>query len=277
MSGNSTDQLRFGNDGELEEVTEEESSTSNLKDNGDRMGRFESKGGYNIFNLSSYLQKCVRRSDHEGAAFAAWELCRSGFSKMYWRRCITIAIEDIDVSDTIVSTVLDLHRLGTGQIDAVDGWDSTESRGRICAMRAAAACAQATSGRLMEYMNDSFKRIAEERVIADDEGREPIHDFPAGDLDPGGQHDVVLDSHTASGSSRGRGYGYFLVHASRTDHLSDSERRYKRMNLDLVEAEDDNSHSFSEAEVEHALSPVDPDEPWDEPDLSQSTLNPNSE
>lgn len=271
MSDNS-DQLRFGDDGELKQATEEESTTNNLKDDGSPMGRFESKGGYNIFNLSSFLQKSVRRSDHEGAAFAAWELCRSGFSKMYWRRCITIAIEDIDVSDSVVSTALDLHRLGTGQIDAVDGWESTESRGRICAMRAAVACAQATSGRLTEYMNDSFKRIAEERVDAAEEGRAPIYDFPAGDLEPGGKYDVALDSHTASGSSRGRGYGYFLTHASRTDHLSESERRYKRMNLELVEAEDDNAHSFSEAEIDHALTPVDPNDPWDEPDLSQETL-----
>lgn len=268
-----TDQLRFGDEGELEEATEEEPATDNLKDDGSPMGRFESKGGYNIFDLSSYLQKCVRRSDHEGAGFAAWELCRSGFHGMYWRRILTIAIEDVAVSDSVASTILDLHRLATGQVDAVDGWESTESRGRICAMRAAVACAQATSGRLTEYMNDSFKRIAEERVVAAEEGRNPTHNFPAGDLEPGGKHDVVLDSHTASGSSRGRDYGYFLVHASRTDHLSESESRYKRMNLELVEAEDDNAHSFSEEEINHALTPVESEEPWDEPDLSQETLD----
>lgn len=271
-----TDQLRFGDDGELEEILEEEPPADNLKDDGTSMGRFETKAGFQVFDISSYLQKCVRRSDHEGAAFAAWELCRSGYHQMYWRRCLTIAIEDIAVSDSVVSTVLDLHRLATGKIDAVDDWESTESRGRICAMRAAIACAQTTSGRLAEYMNNTWKRTAQERVTAHQDGREPLYDFPAGDLDPGSKHDVVLDTHTASGSARDRGYHHFLVYSSRTDHLTDLERRYKRMNLDLVEAAADNPHTFSEEERDHALSPVDSADPWDEPDLGQNTLGTDS-
>lgn len=272
MSDNS-DQLRFGENGELKETEEESQSTDNLRDDGDPMGRFQSKAGYSIFDLASYLQKCVRRSDQEGAAFAAFELCRSGYSKMYWKRIVTISIEDIATEDSVTSEILDLYRLATGQVDPVDNWHSDESRGRIVAMRAAIRCAEAMSSRLPEYMNDTWKRVADERVRAAKDGREPLYDFPAGDLKSDGKHDVIFDMHTSSGSGKDRGYGHFLVHSSRTDHISNQEKKFKRQNMELVDKMDDTGASFSETEYKHALSATDSDNPWNEPDFCQETLD----
>lgn len=273
MSDNS-DQLRFDENGELQETDEDAGDAQdNLKDNADPMGRFESKAGFNIFALSSCLQKAVRRSDESIAAWCAWELTRSGFEKMYWKRVLTIATEDVAVDDSVISQVRELYQLGTGRIDAVDHWSGTESRGRISAMRAAIACAKATSSRRTDFMNETFDLIAEERIIAARDGRDPLYDFPAGDLDPDGLYDVIYDMHTAGGSGRGRGYGHFLVHSSRTDHLSEAEVEFKRMNMELVEASDEHNYTFNDEEYAHALSAVASESPWEEPDLAQETLS----
>ena len=272
MSDNS-DQLRFGDNGELEEAHEEQGSSNNLRDDGEPMGRFQTKGGYSIFPVSSLLQKSVRRSDEEAAAWAAWELTRSGYTGMFWKRILTIATEDVSVEDSVTTKVRTLYRLGTGQEDATSGWSGDQERGRVCAVRAALACAQAESSRLSDYLNNTFERIADERVTAAEEGREPAYDFPAGDLDPGEKFDTVFDTHTSQGSGMNRGYRHFLVHSSRTDSMADMEARFKRVNMELVAEANDTSAEFTEKEFDHALDTVDLDDPWQEPEFGQETFD----
>jgi len=272
VSDNS-DQLRFGEDGELEEGEEDEQATKNVGDDGEPTGRFQTDARYNIFDVSSLLQKSVRRSDEEVAAWAAWELVRSGYDNMYWKRIVTIATEDTSVESDVTSQVRSLYQLGTGQVDVVDGWSAETERGRVCALRAAVVCAQAQSSRLCDYLNNTFSRIAEERVNAAKEGREPRYDFPAGELNPESRYDVAFDMHTSIGSGRNRGYRHFLVHSSRTDSMNNLEQRYKSINMELVEQADDTSAEFTDEEFDHALSTVDLDDPWEEPNLEQETLD----
>lgn len=268
-----TDQLRFDQNGELREVTDDSQASANLGDNGEPTGRFQTSARYNIFDVSSLLQKSVRRSDTETAAWAAWELCRSGYDSMFWKRILTIATEDTSVESDITGQVRTLYELGTGQVDATKEWSPGSERGRVCAVRAAVACAQAESSRLCDYLNNSFERIAEERVTAAEECRAPAYDFPAGDLDPGGEYDVIFDMHTSVGSSRNRGYKHFLVNSSRTDSMVDIEARYKRMNMEMVADADDTSAEFTDTEFDHALSTVDSDDPWKESNSVQETLD----
>ncbi|NHX35104.1 MULTISPECIES: hypothetical protein [Halolamina] len=273
MTDKSSDQLRFGEDGELEESEEGEQATKNVGDDGDPTGRFQTDARYNIFDVSSLLQKSVRRSDKEASAWAAWELVRSGYDNMFWKRILTIATEDTSIESDVTSQVRSLYQLGTGQVDVVDSWSAENERGRVCALRAAVVCAQAQSSRLCDYLNNTFERIAEERVTAAEEGREPRYDFPVGELNPDGQHDVAFDMHTSIGSGKNRGYGHFLIHSSRTDSMSDLERRYKSINMELVGQADDTSAEFTHEEFDHALSTVDFDDPWEEPNLEQETLD----
>jgi hypothetical protein len=272
VSDNS-DQLRFGEDGELEESEEDEQETKNVGDDGEPTGRFQTDARYNIFTVSSCLQKSIRRSDEEVAAWAAWELARSGYESMLWKRLLTIATEDVSVEDSVTSEIRTLYELGTGQEDATSDWSGDEERGRVCAIRAALLCAKAESSRLSDYMNNTFERIADKRVTAAEEGRDPAYDFPAGDLDPDGPYQVAYDMHTSIGSGQNRGYKHFLVHSSRTDSLADMEANFKRINMELVADADDTSAEFTDEEFDHALSTVDPDDPWEEPNLEQKTLN----
>jgi hypothetical protein len=272
VSDNS-DQLRFGQDGELEESGGNEQSDRDVGDDGEPTGRFQTDARYNIFDVSSCLQKSIRRSDEEVAAWTAWELVRSGYESMFWKRILTIATEDVSVEDSVTTQVRTLYRLGTGQEKATSGWSGEEERGRVCAIRAALTCAQAESSRLSDYLNNTFERIADERVTAAKGGRDPKYDFPAGELNPGGKHDVIFDMHTSVGSGMNRDYEHFLVHSSRTDSMADMEARLKRINMELVADADDTTAEFTDAEFDHALGTVDPDAPWREPDLKQETLD----
>lgn len=78
MSGNH-DQYRFGDDGELEEPdNDDRGDEEQMNDLGEEMPWYETKAGFRRDVMSSLFQKAVRRSDDETAAFAAWELVRSG-------------------------------------------------------------------------------------------------------------------------------------------------------------------------------------------------------
>jgi hypothetical protein len=109
-------------------------------------------------------------------------------------------------------------------------------------------------------------------VTAAEEGREPRYDFPADELTPDGRYDVAFDMHTSIGSGKNRGYGHFLVHSSRTDSMTDLEQLYKSINMELVEQADDTDAEFTETELDHALSPANPDALWREPNFEQETF-----
>ena len=51
------------------------------------------KNGYNMYDMSSMLQKTIRRSDLPHAAYAARELY-FGFRSMMWNRLLTVSAED---------------------------------------------------------------------------------------------------------------------------------------------------------------------------------------
>ena len=51
------------------------------------------RNGYNFYDMASMLQKAIRRSDYQRAAFAAYELSQR-FRKYVWKRLLVISAED---------------------------------------------------------------------------------------------------------------------------------------------------------------------------------------
>ena len=51
------------------------------------------KNGYNMFEMSSMIQKAIRRCDIPHAAYAATELYPS-YRAMLWNRLLTVSAED---------------------------------------------------------------------------------------------------------------------------------------------------------------------------------------
>ena len=57
------------------------------------------KKGYNFFEVSSAMQKSIRRGKEEDAFYWAWELYRSNFEKYVWKRLLIISCEDVGLAD----------------------------------------------------------------------------------------------------------------------------------------------------------------------------------
>lgn len=57
------------------------------------------KGGHPLDEVTSALQKCIRRGLEEEAMFWALEMAESGYGQYLWRRLMVIAAEDVGVAD----------------------------------------------------------------------------------------------------------------------------------------------------------------------------------
>lgn len=245
-------QATFGTDGEIRADTPPEAAGTD--DFGEEKGADATDGGYNRYVVSSLLQKAVRRSDEEVAAWAAWELARSGFGWNLWERLNLFVVEDLRAGQDVALTVARYEELA-------EEWDEDSWRGRLCAIHAALACARARSSREAANADEYFRRVAEGRAEARDEGREPAHDFPVGDLEPGGPYDVIFDKHTAEGKRRGRGTEFFKKFGARVGPEGEDGQSARWQRLAMLLADEE----YDEAEIEHAVAPVDEAECWSDP------------
>ena len=248
-------QATFGADGSLDTETPPE-ARAGTTDRGTPTDEHETKGGYNRYDVSSLLQKAVRRSDERVAAWAAWELARSGYAWNLWDRLNLYVVEDLRAGQKVALLVERYEELAT------ERWEPDSWKGRLCAIHAALACARARSSREAANADECFGRIAERRAEAAEAGEDPPVEFPVGDLEPGGPYDVIFDQHTGEGSRKGRGTRFFKTRGARVgpDEDGTESRRWQRLAMALSDVE------YTDAELEHALSPVSDEDPWTEPD-----------
>ncbi|MBP1921226.1 hypothetical protein J2751_000209 [Halorubrum alkaliphilum] len=248
-------QATFGSDGSLETDTTPAATGEN--DFGEQTGENETDGGYSRYAVSSLLQKAVRRSDEEVAAWAAWELARSGYAWNLWDRLNLYVVEDLRAGSEVALTIERYEELAT------ERWEPDEWRGRLCAVHGALAAARARSTRESSNADAYFSAVAEERAAARERGEEPDHDFPVDDLEPGGEFDVALDGHTGEGARLGRDTRFFKTRGARVgpEGEDESSARWQRIAMEL-----DDEVAYTPAELDRAVEPVDPDDPWTEPD-----------
>lgn len=64
------------------------------------------KGGYQLDEVTSALQKCIRRGKERLALFFAYEMADSGYTDYMWRRLMVIASEDIGVADNFAPVLV---------------------------------------------------------------------------------------------------------------------------------------------------------------------------
>ncbi|MFB6184570.1 MAG: hypothetical protein ABEI96_08455 [Haloarculaceae archaeon] len=251
-------QATFGDDGRLR--TDEDPDPADpdepaTDDFGDRLGEHETKCGASRYEVSSLLQKAVRRSDEETAAWAAWELARSGYAWNFWDRVNLYVVEDLRAGHDVVTQIARYEELAT------ERWEADSWRGRLCAVHAALAAARAPSSREASHADDYFGELSAERAAAIEAGREPRYDHPADDLEPGGTYDVAYDMHTYEGKKMDRGGRFFRTHGARVGPEGESERS-KRWRLRSMRLED---REYSQEELARAVTPVPDDDPWAEP------------
>jgi len=151
-------QATFGSDGSLETDTTPDATGDN--DFGEAKEPNETDGGYSRYVVSSLLQKAVRRSDEEIAAWAAWELARSGYAWNLWDRLNLYVVEDLRAGSDVALTIERYEELAT------ERWEPAEWKGRLCAIHAALAAARARSTREASNADAYFSAVAEVRAEA---------------------------------------------------------------------------------------------------------------
>jgi len=247
-------QATFGSDGSLETETTPDATGEN--DFGEEKEPNETDGGYSRYVVSSTLQKAVRRSDEEVAAWAAWELARSGYAWNLWDRLNLYVVEDLRAGSDAALTIERYEELAT------ERWDPAEWKGRLCAIHAALAAARARSTREASNADAYFSAVAEVRAEARERGEEPAHDFPVGDLEPEGRFDAVFDGHTGEGSKLDRGTRFFKTHGARVGPEGEDEQSARWQRLAMLLDED---VEYDADELDRAVEPVDPENPWRDP------------
>jgi hypothetical protein len=261
----SNDQYRFGDDGELEEPDNDGGDEEQTNDLGEEMPWYETKGGFRRDVMSSLFQKAVRRSDDETAAFAAWELVRSGpkYETHYWNRAVLACIEDLVAGNEATEHVLRYEDLAKNRY-ADNDWAR-----RLCAIAAAMVCARAQSGRETTHANGYFSNTMVDRARAQqDDDHEPLYAPPVTDeeLEGDGKYGFIAkDKHTYPGSGMGRGWAHFRVHGARCSDETELGRKWWRRVLrydhpDYAYREPE--EAFTDKQIEHAVEPTPEDDPW---------------
>ncbi|RQG95563.1 hypothetical protein [Natrarchaeobius oligotrophus] len=246
---------------------EDDEDEQELNDFNEEMPWYETKGGYRRDVMSSLFQKAVRRSDAETAAFAAWELVRSGpkYESHYWSRAILVCVEDLVAGNEATEHVLRYEEL------AKNRWEDNGWARRLCAIAAALVCARAQPSRETTHANGYFSNTMVDRArVKQDDDHEPLYEPPVTEeeLDPDGEIGfVTVDKHTYPGAGKGRGWPHFRLHGARIGPHEDTVlgKKFRRRVLEYDQPEysyREPEVAFSEKEIEHALEPTTEDAPW---------------
>ena len=146
--------------------------------------------GYSAPEVVSALQKSIRRSDQERAAYWAVELDRSGFGAHAWNRLLIIVSEDIGLSDPhMPATIRALY----------ETWKEAKARRsahhpeRLMLVHAALLLARAKKSRMVDHATCGHYGI-----------NDRLYEIP----------DEALDMHTARGRGMGRGLEHWYAEAA---------------------------------------------------------------
>jgi replication-associated recombination protein RarA len=145
-----------------------------------------SVGGYNLGEVASSLQKCIRRGQEDGALFWATELDLSGYGEYCWKRLKIISSEDVGMAEPgAAAEILALYQNWSAQRKKGDTRHGPE---RLFLVHAVILLARAKKSRLVDHA-----------LIVYYEGMRAQRPIP----------DVALDKHTARGRQLKRGHEHF--------------------------------------------------------------------
>ncbi len=172
--------------------------------------------GYALLDVTSAMQKAIRRSDARRAGYWAVELFESGYQQYMWRRLLTISAEDC--WGVITHEIEALYR----------SWQvihkQKAGRGRVFAAKAVILLAQARKCRDADHLTNLVydpQTIPDAQLERDlDEARKAPEPIP----------DYAHDCHTRKGRMRGKTKREFFK-----DEFRALKPREKGLFDDLVE------------------------------------------
>jgi replication-associated recombination protein RarA len=155
--------------------------------------QLRTKRGYQFSEVSSAMQKAIRRGDAKLAGYWALELWESGFGKYCWKRLLTVSAEDCWGILT-----LEVKALHDGYLTVNEGLPAKQHRGRIFISKAVILLCLAKKSRDADHLqNFVFDQMA---------GLDP--DTVASELRESGDYVPIpayaYDCHTREGRKRGK-------------------------------------------------------------------------
>src|SRR5215210_1744421 len=115
--------------------------------NENRDMRIITKRGYEFGEVSSAMQKAIRRADTRLAGYWALELWHSGFGNYVWKRLLTVSAED--VWGLITSEIKALH---DSYVHVNKGVPAREAQGRIFISKAVILLCAARKSRDADHL-----------------------------------------------------------------------------------------------------------------------------
>ena len=165
------------------------------------MSRFQLRTvrGYGFGEVSSAMQKAIRRADVQLAGYWALELWSSGFGNYVWKRLLTISAEDcFGLITQEIKALHDSYQLVNKGIPA------SAAKGRIFISKAVIVLSLAKKNRdadhLQNFVYDQCKGIDAARLAADLRKAPKYVPIP----------DYAYDCHTAAGRKKGRTKAQFF-------------------------------------------------------------------
>jgi replication-associated recombination protein RarA len=150
------------------------------------------KGGYNCGEVTSAMQKCIRRGLEEDALFWATELDLTGYGEYVWKRLRIIASEDVGLADShAASTIYSLYQSWQLQRKLKDTKHAPE---RLFLVHAVLILSRAPKSRTVDHALIAMYEATRERR---------------------GIPDFALDRHTARGRKLRRGWRHFWEHGAK--------------------------------------------------------------
>jgi replication-associated recombination protein RarA len=146
--------------------------------------------GYSAPEITSALQKAIRRSDDQQAVFWAVELDRAGYTKYLWRRLLIITSEDIGLANPeLPAQIWALHQMHT----ELAAWKNKNGPERLPLVHAVLLMARSPKSRMVDHALHVEYSINDRKFEVPDE---------------------ALDMHTRRGRQMGHGDDHWYAEAA---------------------------------------------------------------
>jgi len=180
----------------------------------ERFGDLRTPGGYRCDEVTSALQKELRRGNEREALFWATELSLAGYTNYVWKRLRIIASEDVGLGEPQMAVLVRcLFENWQEQKKADKG---SERHANLFLVHAVLALARAPKSRLVDHAY----------VVA--MGERPRLEIP----------DYALDMHTRAGRKQGRGVRQFYEHGAQVAPPAEVDDPYLEEAIRVDEAEE---------------------------------------
>ena len=158
--------------------------------------------GYDFFECSSAMQKCIRRGLEDEALYWAVELYNSGYSEYVWKRLRIMSSEDVGLAEPAISSeIWALYCMFKEQAKKKE--DKNEPQ-RLFLTHAVFMLSRSRKSRLVDWaliwawLTHKFRKL-------------PIPDF-------------AYDKHNERGRSMNRGWGHFFREGTQLENHDPQER-----------------------------------------------------